>query len=159
MFFIALVQKESFYLIAASSCTTISFHRTSVMLLEMVFQCILNLGLRQCVSKAVSPSLFIIHVCQMLSSFTLKDASVSKWICYSFPFRYLFPRQLLVRHFWTPKQQIDFLDIYHNIRKKSHPEILSYLEKVTPLISDEGLRWHMTDLCTKVFLQLTLVPN
>ncbi|KAK1341163.1 hypothetical protein QTO34_017565 [Cnephaeus nilssonii] len=63
---------------------------------------------------------------------------------------YLFPRQLLVRHFWTPKQQIDFLNIYHDIRKKSHPEILSYLEKVIPLISDEGLRWHMTELCTKI---------
>lgn len=138
--------------------TTTSFHRISVMLLEIVLQCILNLGLRQCVSKAVSPSLFIIHVCQMLSLFTLKDANVSKWLC-SFPFRYLFPRQLLIRHFWTPKQQIDFLHIYHDIRKKSHPEILSYLEKVTPLISDEGLRWHMTELCTKVFLQLTLVPN
>lgn len=48
------------------------------MLLEVAFQCILNLGLRQCVSKAVSPSLFIIHVYQMLSLFTLKDASVSK---------------------------------------------------------------------------------
>ncbi|XP_006095710.1 LETM1 domain-containing protein 1 isoform X2 [Myotis lucifugus] len=63
---------------------------------------------------------------------------------------YLFPRQLLIRHFWTPKQQIDFLHIYHDIRKKSHPEILSYLEKVIPLISDEGLRWHMTELCTKI---------
>ncbi|XP_036313788.1 LETM1 domain-containing protein 1 isoform X1 [Pipistrellus kuhlii] len=63
---------------------------------------------------------------------------------------YLFPRQLLVRHFWTPKQQIDFLNIYHDIRKKSHPEILSYLEKVSPLISEKGLRWHMTELCTKI---------
>ncbi|XP_016056774.1 PREDICTED: LETM1 domain-containing protein 1 isoform X3 [Miniopterus natalensis] len=63
---------------------------------------------------------------------------------------YLFPRQLLVKHFWTPKQQIDFLDIYHAIRKQSHPEILCYLEKVTPLISDTGLQWHMTELCTKI---------
>lgn len=60
-----------------ASSTTTSFHRTSVMLLEIVLQCILDLGLRQCVSKAVSPFLFIIHVCQMLSVFTLKDASVS----------------------------------------------------------------------------------
>ncbi|XP_024592812.1 LETM1 domain-containing protein 1 isoform X3 [Neophocaena asiaeorientalis asiaeorientalis] len=63
---------------------------------------------------------------------------------------YLFPRQLLIRHFWTPKQQIDFLDIYHALRKQSHPEILCYLEKVIPLISDSGLRWHMTELCTKM---------
>ncbi|XP_033077957.1 LETM1 domain-containing protein 1 isoform X4 [Trachypithecus francoisi] len=63
---------------------------------------------------------------------------------------YLFPRQLLIRHFWTPKQQTDFLDIYHAFRKQSHPEIISYLEKVIPLISDAGLRWHLTDLCTKI---------
>uniref|UniRef100_A0A8C0PT09 Letm1 RBD domain-containing protein n=1 Tax=Canis lupus familiaris TaxID=9615 RepID=A0A8C0PT09_CANLF len=63
---------------------------------------------------------------------------------------YLFPRQLLIQHFWTPKQQIDFLDIYHALRKQSHPEILCYLEKVIPLISDAGLRWHMTELCTKI---------
>ncbi|XP_055150828.1 LETM1 domain-containing protein 1 isoform X1 [Symphalangus syndactylus] len=63
---------------------------------------------------------------------------------------YLFPRQLLIRHFWTPKQQTDFLDIYHAFRKQSHPEIISYLEKVIPLISDAGLRWRLTDLCTKI---------
>ncbi|XP_035874921.1 LETM1 domain-containing protein 1 isoform X2 [Phyllostomus discolor] len=63
---------------------------------------------------------------------------------------YLFPRQLLIKHFWTPKQQIDFLEIYHAIRKQSHPEILCYLEKITPHISDAGLRWHMTELCTKM---------
>ncbi|XP_039097257.1 LETM1 domain-containing protein 1 isoform X3 [Hyaena hyaena] len=63
---------------------------------------------------------------------------------------YLFPRQLLIQHFWTPKQQIDFLDIYHALRKQSHPEILGYLERVIPLVSDAGLRWHMTELCTKI---------
>ncbi|XP_066210108.1 LETM1 domain-containing protein 1 isoform X1 [Saccopteryx leptura] len=63
---------------------------------------------------------------------------------------YLFPRQLLIQHFWTPKQQIDFLNIYHAIRKQSHPDILCYLEKIIPLISDEGLQWHMTELCAKI---------
>uniref|UniRef100_A0A8C3YLD6 LETM1 domain containing 1 n=1 Tax=Catagonus wagneri TaxID=51154 RepID=A0A8C3YLD6_9CETA len=63
---------------------------------------------------------------------------------------YLFPRQLLIQHFWTPKQQIDFLDIYHKLRNQSHPEILSYLERVIPHISDAGLQWHMTELCTKM---------
>lgn len=68
--------------------------------------------------------------------------------------RYLFPRQLLIQHFWTPKQQIDFLDIYHALRNQSHPEIRSYLERVIPLISDAGLQWHMTELCSKVFLHV-----
>ncbi|KAF6119462.1 LETM1 domain containing 1 [Phyllostomus discolor] len=34
---------------------------------------------------------------------------------------YLFPRQLLIKHFWTPKQQIDLLEIYHATWKQSHP--------------------------------------
>ncbi|XP_035563497.2 LETM1 domain-containing protein 1 isoform X8 [Canis lupus dingo] len=74
---------------------------------------------------------------------------------------YLFPRQLLIQHFWTPKQQIDFLDIYHALRKQSHPEILCYLEKVIPLVSDAGLRWHMTELCTKKALSraMLLTPH
>ncbi|XP_073939498.1 LETM1 domain-containing protein 1 isoform X7 [Castor canadensis] len=63
---------------------------------------------------------------------------------------YLFPRQLLIKHFWTPKQHIDFLDIYDAARKQSHPEIISYLERAIPLTSDTGLRWHLTDLCTKI---------
>ncbi|XP_075863386.1 LETM1 domain-containing protein 1 isoform X6 [Microcebus murinus] len=63
---------------------------------------------------------------------------------------YLFPRQLLIQHFWTPKQQIDFLDIYHALRKQSHSEIMSYLERVTPLISDAGLQWHLSEMCTKI---------
>lgn len=63
---------------------------------------------------------------------------------------YLFPRQLLIKHFWTPKQQIDFLDIYHALRKQSHSEIISHLERVSPLISDAGLQWHLTELCTKI---------
>ncbi|MEJ1271226.1 LETM1 domain containing 1 [Cricetulus griseus] len=64
--------------------------------------------------------------------------------------RYLFPRQLLVKHFWTPKQQIDFLDIYHSLRKQSHSEIITHLERASALVSDERLRWHLKDLCTKV---------
>lgn len=70
--------------------------------------------------------------------------------CDSSPFRYLFPRQLLVKHFWTPKQQIDFLDIYHGLRKQSHSEIIAHLGRVGDLVSDEKLRWHLTDLCAKV---------
>ncbi|XP_007956366.1 LETM1 domain-containing protein 1 [Orycteropus afer afer] len=63
---------------------------------------------------------------------------------------YLFPRQLLIRHFWTPKQQRDFLDIYHALQKQSHPEILSSLEKTVPVIADAGLRWHLAELCSKI---------
>ncbi|EDL86943.1 rCG50860, isoform CRA_b [Rattus norvegicus] len=63
---------------------------------------------------------------------------------------YLFPRQLLVKHFWTPKQQIDFLDIYHGFRRRSHLEIITHLRRASALVSNEKLRWHLEDLCTKV---------
>ncbi|XP_059103910.1 LETM1 domain-containing protein 1 isoform X4 [Peromyscus eremicus] len=63
---------------------------------------------------------------------------------------YLFPRQLLVKHFWTPKQQVDFLDIYHSLRKQAHSEVITYLERASTLVSDERLQWHLTDLGIKV---------
>ncbi|XP_073939495.1 LETM1 domain-containing protein 1 isoform X4 [Castor canadensis] len=80
------------------------------------------------------------------------ESSLSSLLCpvCSLHERYLFPRQLLIKHFWTPKQHIDFLDIYDAARKQSHPEIISYLERAIPLTSDTGLRWHLTDLCTKI---------
>ncbi|XP_045143261.1 LETM1 domain-containing protein 1 isoform X2 [Echinops telfairi] len=65
---------------------------------------------------------------------------------------YFFPRQLLVRHFWTPKQQADFLEMYHALQKRSHPEILTYLERSIPAVSDTTLRWHLTELCSKIEL-------
>ncbi|XP_021039793.1 LETM1 domain-containing protein 1 isoform X4 [Mus caroli] len=63
---------------------------------------------------------------------------------------YLFPRQLLVKHFWTPKQQIDFLDVYHGLRRQSHSEVLTHLRRASTFVSHEKLRRHLTDLCTKV---------
>ncbi|XP_074082014.1 LETM1 domain-containing protein 1 isoform X2 [Macrotis lagotis] len=63
---------------------------------------------------------------------------------------YLYPRQLLIQHFWTSEQQLEFLDDYHARRKKSHPEILYCLEKTIPLVSDTTLQQHLTLLCTKV---------
>lgn len=92
-------------------------------------------------------------LCQMPDEPTFRSYSVMLSPC-----RYLFPRQLLVKHFWTPKQQIDFLDIYHSLRKQSHSEIIAYLERASALVSDERLRWHLTDVCTKVLLQPSLSP-
>lgn len=63
---------------------------------------------------------------------------------------YLFPRQLLVKHFWTPKQQIDFLDVYHGLRRRSHSEVITHLRRASTFVSHEKLRRQLTDLCTKV---------
>ncbi|KAM8978572.1 LETM1 domain-containing protein 1 isoform X1 [Sarcophilus harrisii] len=63
---------------------------------------------------------------------------------------YFYPRQLLIHHFWTSKQQQEFLDIYHARRKQSHPKILSCLEKAIPLIPNPVHQWHFTQLYIKV---------
>ncbi|TFK03511.1 protein-methionine sulfoxide oxidase MICAL2 [Platysternon megacephalum] len=63
---------------------------------------------------------------------------------------YLFPRQLLIRHFWTPKQQFEFLNIYHGMRREVYPEIIDGLEQVTRFVADQQLRDQMQELCTKV---------
>ncbi|XP_006900292.1 PREDICTED: LETM1 domain-containing protein 1 [Elephantulus edwardii] len=63
---------------------------------------------------------------------------------------YLFPRQLLIRHFWTPKQQTDFLDIYQAFRKQAHPEILTCLERTIPIIPGAGPQWQLKVLCSKI---------
>nr|XP_060618795.1 LETM1 domain-containing protein 1 [Anolis sagrei ordinatus] len=63
---------------------------------------------------------------------------------------YLFPRQLLIRHFWTPEQQAEFLNTYHNIRKEAYPEVLDGLQHLSHTLDDAHLRKQMLDLCKKV---------
>ncbi|XP_072847178.2 LETM1 domain-containing protein 1 isoform X1 [Pogona vitticeps] len=63
---------------------------------------------------------------------------------------YFFPRQLLIRHFWTPKQQAEFLDTYHNMRREAYPEVLDGLRSLSHCIADPQLRKQMLDLCKKV---------
>ncbi|XP_067386046.1 LETM1 domain-containing protein 1 isoform X2 [Emydura macquarii macquarii] len=63
---------------------------------------------------------------------------------------YLFPRQLLIRHFWTPKQQSEFLNIYHGMRREVYPEIIDGLVQVTRFLADQQLRNQMQELCNKV---------
>ncbi|XP_048346789.1 LETM1 domain-containing protein 1 [Sphaerodactylus townsendi] len=63
---------------------------------------------------------------------------------------YLFPRQLLIRHFWTPKQQVEFLDAYHNTRKEAYAEVVSELLHLSRFLADPQLRKQMLHLCRKV---------
>ncbi|XP_058529887.1 LETM1 domain-containing protein 1 isoform X2 [Ochotona princeps] len=58
--------------------------------------------------------------------------------------------QLPYREMEHLRQQIDFLDVYHALRKQSHPAVIGSLEKAIPHISDGGLRWQLTDLCNKI---------
>uniref|UniRef100_A0A8D0GPX8 LETM1 domain containing 1 n=1 Tax=Sphenodon punctatus TaxID=8508 RepID=A0A8D0GPX8_SPHPU len=67
-----------------------------------------------------------------------------------FVLMYLFPRQLLIRHFWTPKQQAEFHDIYHGMRREVYPEVIDGLAHVSRFLADVQLRGQMLDLCHKV---------
>ncbi|XP_038608789.1 LETM1 domain-containing protein 1 isoform X2 [Tachyglossus aculeatus] len=59
---------------------------------------------------------------------------------------YLFPRQLLIRHFWTPAQRAEFLDVYHAVRRRAHPLVLSGLDRA----AGPAARRHLQRLCARL---------
>ncbi|KAM8977551.1 LETM1 domain-containing protein 1 [Pelodytes ibericus] len=63
---------------------------------------------------------------------------------------YLFPRQLLIRHFWTSKQQAEFLDVYHGMRMEAYADIMDGLSRAVPQVNEQSLQNKMFQLCTKV---------
>nr|XP_023690770.1 LETM1 domain-containing protein 1 isoform X2 [Paramormyrops kingsleyae] len=67
-----------------------------------------------------------------------------------FVLMYFFPRQLLIRHFWTPRQQVEFQRIYHSRRAENHVAILTGLTKTVPAVGDSRLQSRLLDLCNKV---------
>ncbi|XP_076124319.1 LETM1 domain-containing protein 1-like [Alosa pseudoharengus] len=71
-------------------------------------------------------------------------------ICLVFTLMYLFPRQLLFHHFWTPQQQKDFKKLYHEQRARHHYAILTGMESSIPCVEEWMLRSHLQSLCTKV---------
>ncbi|KAL7989806.1 hypothetical protein Chor_012472 [Crotalus horridus] len=69
---------------------------------------------------------------------------------------YLFPRQLLIRHFWTPKQQAEFLNTYHNMRREAYTEVIDGLTHLSHFLDDPQLRQRMLYLCEKKVLSRVL---
>ncbi|XP_071990902.1 LETM1 domain-containing protein 1 isoform X2 [Engystomops pustulosus] len=67
-----------------------------------------------------------------------------------FVLMYLFPRQLLIRHFWTPKQQREFLEIYHNKRKDVYEDVLDSLLKSISALPEPKLQDRIHQLVTQV---------
>ncbi|XP_066440477.1 LETM1 domain-containing protein 1 isoform X1 [Eleutherodactylus coqui] len=67
-----------------------------------------------------------------------------------FVLMYLFPRQLLIRHFWTPKQQEEFLEIYHNKRKDVYEDVLDSLLQSLPSVTEQTLQDQIRYLVTQV---------
>ncbi|XP_076874829.1 LETM1 domain-containing protein 1 [Brachyhypopomus gauderio] len=67
-----------------------------------------------------------------------------------FVLMYLFPRQLLIRHFWTPQQLVDFRAVYHEQRARHHQELLSGLQRAAEDIKDGRMKSRLLELCSKV---------
>lgn len=63
---------------------------------------------------------------------------------------YFFPRQLLIRYFWTPSQQREFLAAYHAIRSAAYPEVLQSLALAASSLPEPRLQTQLQELCTKV---------
>ncbi|XP_030634094.1 LETM1 domain-containing protein 1-like [Chanos chanos] len=71
-------------------------------------------------------------------------------VCLVFVLMYLFPRQLLFRHFWTPQQQRKFLNIEHAQRSCHHEEIMRSVAWTIPLVKEWPQRSMLLNLCSKV---------
>nr|XP_020473470.1 LETM1 domain-containing protein 1 isoform X2 [Monopterus albus] len=67
-----------------------------------------------------------------------------------FVLMYCFPRQLLIPHFWTPKQQVEFRGRYHSLRAQHHWAVLKGLENRSCHVKDSQLQSRLKDLCAKV---------
>ncbi|XP_071777491.2 LETM1 domain-containing protein 1 [Centroberyx gerrardi] len=67
-----------------------------------------------------------------------------------FVLMYLFPRQLLIPHFWNPKQVVEFRGVYHSHRVQHHWAVLKGLEYTSRQAKDGHLQSRLKDLCTKV---------
>ncbi|XP_037136288.1 LETM1 domain-containing protein 1 [Syngnathus acus] len=63
---------------------------------------------------------------------------------------YLFPRQVLIPHFWTPKQQVEFRQLYHMFRARQHRPILQGLQRASGKVKDSQLRSRLDILCSQV---------
>ncbi|KAF4096519.1 LETM1 domain-containing protein 1 [Onychostoma macrolepis] len=63
---------------------------------------------------------------------------------------YLYPRQLLIRHFWTPQQMVEFQGVYHTQRAQHHWAIVKGMESTSTSVQDSRLKSRLTELCSKV---------
>ncbi|XP_050190745.1 LETM1 domain-containing protein 1 isoform X1 [Myiozetetes cayanensis] len=63
---------------------------------------------------------------------------------------YLFPRQLLIRYFWTPQQQREFLAVDDSIRRASYPAVLQGLARAARSLPEPRPRQLLQQLCSQV---------
>nr|XP_009920392.1 PREDICTED: LETM1 domain-containing protein 1-like [Haliaeetus albicilla] len=70
--------------------------------------------------------------------------------CLLFSPRYFFPRQLLIRYFWTPNQQVEFLDAYDAIRRHSYLDVVESLALAARSLPEPQLQKRLQELCAEV---------
>ncbi|NXC77788.1 LTMD1 protein, partial [Anhinga anhinga] len=63
---------------------------------------------------------------------------------------YFFPRQLLIRYFWTPSQQVEFLDTYDGIRRDLYPDVVESLALAARSLPEPQLQKRLQELCAEV---------
>ncbi|NXT80449.1 LTMD1 protein, partial [Zapornia atra] len=63
---------------------------------------------------------------------------------------YFFPRQLLIRYFWTPNQQVEFLDAYDSIRRDSYWDVVKSLALAAHSLPEPQLQKRLQDICAEV---------
>ncbi|XP_042750722.1 LOW QUALITY PROTEIN: LETM1 domain-containing protein 1 [Lagopus leucura] len=63
---------------------------------------------------------------------------------------YFFPRQLLIRHFWTPRQQQEFSEENHSARRAAYPAVLSCLDAAAQSLPQQQLQRRLRELCVEV---------
>uniref|UniRef100_A0A4W6F9N7 LETM1 domain containing 1 n=1 Tax=Lates calcarifer TaxID=8187 RepID=A0A4W6F9N7_LATCA len=57
-----------------------------------------------------------------------------------FVLMYFLPRQLLIPHFWTPRQQVEFRGVYNSLRARHHLPVLKGLEYTSHQVKDSHLQ-------------------
>lgn len=67
--------------------------------------------------------------------------------------RYLFPRHVLIPHFWTSQQLVEFQAVYHAHRAQSYRPVIDALMKAAPYITDDNLKICLMELCGKVCMK------
>ncbi|XP_051499688.1 LETM1 domain-containing protein 1 isoform X3 [Apus apus] len=63
---------------------------------------------------------------------------------------YFFPRQLLIRYFWTPAQQVEFLETYDSIRRDSYLDVVQSLALAARSLPERRLGQRLQELCAEV---------
>ena len=81
-----------------------------------------------------------------------KTAAMKRWddMRRCRPRSYLFPRQLLCRHFWTAQQRVDFGVFYLRRRLHHYSSVLHYMERQAGNMRDGGQRGQLEELLRKV---------